>query len=921
MRYRSLGWIIMSAWIGVWPIAAHADYLATARDSMKKGDLKSAQIDLRNAIRTDPQNAEAHFWLARVSLELGDPVAAEREAVAARDRGFDSHQTIPVLAQALLTQNKFQDLLNTLKPDGKDPQLDAAILVSRGYALIGLHQNEDAQHAFAEAERAAPNAVEPLLADSRLSASKGDIDGALGKVDRAIAAQPKSPEALLAKAQLLRMKGDIPGATMLLDGLIKDQPSVVQARLDRATLELAAGKLDGAQADIDMVLKATPGNVQGLYLQAVLMTQAKNYQAADMILDKISGYLGRIQRAYYLQAIIKEQLGQIEQAEDAARKYLGRSPNDLAAYKVLARIEYAKRRPDQVIDTLAKVAESGKADAETYDLLGRAYATAGRGPEAIQMFQKAQALAPNDVGLQTRLASVRMGMGDPDTAMGDLEHTLAMAPKLPAVGEALFFAALATGDMSKAQDALNEIKDAGGQPDIVGNLEGLYKMAQIDLPGAKATFAGLVQKYPDFIPAKINLARTDLMLGDTQAAEQILTDILAKQPTLEPALGTLVAVYRQSGRTGDSVTLLQKAHTADPANVRVTVSLGDTYLRNNEPQKAMDLVAAEKPPQSDSIEVRSIRAAAYLGLGEKKAARDIYEQILKQDPNIVGARRQLVAIMLEAGDFDSARSAITAGIAVSPRNYQLYQDLVMIDLKATGVDAALATADRLINQDRQFTELRALKGDIYLAANRAVDAIQAYQDADKATPTAAMTIRVAGAMLRAGRTADATKYLQAWSKAHPDDLGPKQQLAEIGILTKNFPDAISSLEDILKQKPHDPVTLNNLAWLYQQTGNDAKAQSLARQAYILSPGPQTADTLGWILTTGGKPGDGLALLRQASAENATDPRIIFHYAVALKDTGNKAEAKKQLETVVATKGDFQEKTDAQKLLDDMAKGS
>src|SRR3954464_8037900 len=119
MRYRSLGWIIISAWIGVWPIAAHADYLSSARDSMKKGDLKAAQIDLRNAIRADPQNAEAHFWLARVSLELGDPVAAEREAQAARERGFDPHQTVPLLAQAMLTQGKYQQLLDTLKPDGK----------------------------------------------------------------------------------------------------------------------------------------------------------------------------------------------------------------------------------------------------------------------------------------------------------------------------------------------------------------------------------------------------------------------------------------------------------------------------------------------------------------------------------------------------------------------------------------------------------------------------------------------------------------------------------------------------------------------------------------------------------------------------------------------------------------------------------
>ncbi|MFL5254415.1 MAG: tetratricopeptide repeat protein [Rhodopila sp.] len=379
-------------------------------------------------------------------------------------------------------------------------------------------------------------------------------------------------------------------------------------------------------------------------------------------------------------------------------------------------------------------AESGKADAETYDLLGRAYAATGRGPEAVQMYQKAQALAPNDVGLQTRLASVRMGMGDPDAAMGDLEHTLSLAPKLPAVGEALFFAALATGDMGKARDALAKIRTAEGQNDVVGNLDGLYQMAELNLPAARDTFAGLVEKYPDFVPAKINLARVSLMLGDTAAAEKTLRSVLDKQPALDPALTMLSTIYRQNNRAADAIALFEKAHQADPSNIRVTVPLAELCLRANDPQKAMDLISAEKPPNSDTVQILSAKAATLLALGQKSAARDAYEQILKQDPNIVGARRQLVAIMLESGDFDSARNVITAGIAASARNYQLYQDLVMIDLKATGVDAAQSTADRLIAQDRDFGDLRALKGDLYMAANRAVDAVQAYQDANKASP-------------------------------------------------------------------------------------------------------------------------------------------------------------------------------------------
>jgi putative PEP-CTERM system TPR-repeat lipoprotein len=923
MRYRSLGWIMMGVWLGAFPIAAHADYLSTARDSLKKGDLKSAQIDLRNAVRNDPQNAEAHYWLGRVTFELGDPVASEREAIAARDRGFDPHQTVPLLSQALLAQNKFNEVLDQLKPEGKDALLDASILVARGYAQIGLKRPEDAQKSFAEAQQVAPNAVEPLLADARLAVARADLAGAQQKIDRAIAAQPKSAEALLAKAQLLRLKNDVPGAIAVLDELITDQPSIMQARLDRASLELASGKSDAAKADIDMVLKGTPGNVQAIYLLAVMEAQSRNYKGADADLERISAYIGRIQRAFYLQAVVKEQLGQLEQAEEAARKYLGRAPNDLAAYKVLARIQFAKHRPDEVVETLAKVAESGKADAEAYDLLGRAYAATGQGPEAVTSFQKAETMAPNDVGVQTRLASVRMGMGDPDAAMGDLEHTLQLAPKLPAVSEALFFAALATGDTAKAGDALEKIRAAQGQTEIVGNLDGLFKLAQIDFAGAQATFAGLVQKYPDFTPAKINLARVDIMVGHRDDADAILNEVLAKQPIAEPALTMVVSGYVQANKLTEAADVLEKAHRADPNLTRVTVTLGDVYIRQGAPQKALDLAAAEKGTNASSTDIMSLKAAAYLALGQKKDARDTYSEILKNDAKVVGARRQLVALLIDAGDFESARAVLTAGIAANPRDYQLYQDYVMVDLKSTGMDAALATADRLQSQDRDFPGIKALKGDVYLAANRPADAVAAYTEAYNASPSSLLVTRLSSAMLRSGRADDANTLLLTWLGKHSDDLTATEQVAEINIATGKWDDAAKYLELLLKQKPHDAVALNNLAWVYQQQGKDGPAQALARQAYVLAPGPQTADTLGWILTTSGDPKNGSTLLRQASgsAAGTGDPRILYHYAVALNDTGDKDAAKKALETVVANQGQFKEKVLAQKLLDDLSKGT
>jgi putative PEP-CTERM system TPR-repeat lipoprotein len=920
MRYRSLGWIVLGAWLGIWPVAAHADYMSNARASLKKGDLKSAQIDLRNAVRSDPQNAEAHFLLGRVAIELGDPVAAEREASAALDRGYDAHQAAPLLAQALLSQNKNNELLEKLKPAGKDGALDAAILVARGYAQIALHLPEDAQKSFADAEAAAPNAVEPLLADARLSVARNDLAGAQEKIDRAVNAQPKSAEALLAKSQLLRLKGDGAGGMAVLDALIADQPSITQAHLDRADLALAMNKPAVARSDIDIVLKGSKGNIQALYLDAVIKAQAKDYKAADDGLQRIQAYLGRIPRGYFLRAVVKEQLGQYEEAEDAARKYLATAPNDLAAYKVLARILFVKHRPDQVVETLAKVTESGKADAESYDLLGRAYAATNRPADAIVNFQRAEALAPNDVGLQTRLAAVRMGQGDVEAAVGDLEHTLELAPKVPVVGETLFFAAIATGDLDKTAAVLEKIKVAEGDTDVVRNLEGLFAMAKLDLPGAEKIFRDEITKSPEFTPAQINLARVLAMTGRQEEAEKLLKDIVTKQPTAEPALSMLASTYAQSSRIEQALNLLDNAHRSDPKNVRITTSLGDLYIRSGAPQKALDLVGSEPAASATTTEMLSLRAAAQLALGQKKDARDTYSDLLKKDPSVVGARRQLVALLIEAGDFESGRALLSAGIVASPRNYQLYQDLAMIDLRSTGIEAALATADRLASQDRDFSLIRALKGDIFMAANRAQDAINAYKDAMTAAPSSILATRLAAADLRAQQPDDAIKTLGDWLATNPTDVSVLEQLSEIEISQNKLPEAKDYLETILKLKPHQAVALNNLAWVYQQLG-DARAMDLARQAYVLAPGAQTADTLGWILTSAGNAGTGSALLRQASAEAENDPRVQYHFAVALKDTGKKDEAIKRLTKVVETKGEFKEKAMAQQLLDELKKGS
>jgi cellulose synthase operon protein C len=95
--------------------------LKDAEQYVAKGDLKSAEIELRNAVRESPQDPMPRARLAQIYLEEGDGEAAEREARAAGDRNGDEAEYLPILANALLLQQKFADVAAVVKPGDRPP--------------------------------------------------------------------------------------------------------------------------------------------------------------------------------------------------------------------------------------------------------------------------------------------------------------------------------------------------------------------------------------------------------------------------------------------------------------------------------------------------------------------------------------------------------------------------------------------------------------------------------------------------------------------------------------------------------------------------------------------------------------------------------------------------------------------------------
>jgi putative PEP-CTERM system TPR-repeat lipoprotein len=896
------------------------DPFAAAKAAMDRGDVRTAQIELRNTVRSDPNNAEAHFRLGVIQLRLGDPIAAERSLRQARDNGFDPRPIIPLLAQTFMAQGKFRELLRDFPTTSLPQDQIAPLLVMRGTAHLQLNELDPAFEAFVAAEKAAPTAVEPLLAASRVLIARRDVQGAEARIDRALTLNARSPEALVLKAQLLNLRGDRRNALTALDTAVQQAPAMLAARLERANLLVALGDDAKAKEDVTAVLRMEPRSAGGIYLQAVLSARAREFQTADAALTQIAGLLPRFPRGHYFLGVVKFNLGQAEQALDAAQKFVARNPTDLDGLKLLGRIQIAAQRPTEAIQLIAKATADGvKADAELLDLLARAYAQDGQQAKALETYEAAAKLAPDNADIMTRLAATRLGMGDAAGAARDLESSLEMSPNRVDANEALIVAALAAGDVERAAAALERVQQAGIKTENIAVLEGLVLSGQLRFDAARTAYINALRDYPGSLRARFNLARLASMQGRTGEAEQYLGEILRQEPANQQALSMLVNMYLSDGRTARALAVTEAASAAAPANTFVAALLGDLHVRNNEPRRALETTdAAMKDLQSPPPHLILARARAQVALGLLREAQEGFRMMLATNPADAGARRALVEIMLRDNSPESARALLRDGLAATPGHPALIQTLIGVDLREGGPDRALATLAELQRNERNLPATRGVKGDILMSANRFADAAQAYVEDLRVQPRPDIVLRAANAMNAAGRGADASRLLGEWLETSPNDVNARMALISQDLSSRRYAEAEKQLEIILEKTPTNAVALNNLAWLYHQR-NDPRARGIAQKAWLLAPTPHISDTLGWILTTQGEAVLALPLLRQAARELPEEGAVHYHLAVALSEAGNPSEAISLLRPLLAGPLKFDERGDAERLLDRLSR--
>ncbi len=897
-----------------------AEHLQRAKSYQAKGELNAAIIELKNTLQQNANNREARLLLGRQYLVVGDGPSAEKELRRALKLGAPPEKISALLAQALLLQGKYQQLLREFKPgEASDPDERATILVVQGEALLSLRKEKKAAALLAEAAKIQPDNAVVKLGLAKLAVFQGAIKRAAVLAGQAAAADPGLLEAANLQGLLALQQRHYDEAGQAYQAVLKRVPknplsmTELEARIGLVRLQLAQKNYPQAQQAISYLLKHAPGHPIPQYYQGLLAYQQKHIDVAQDYLQRVLKRLPGHLPSLLLMGSVDYAKGNYEQAASYLSRYLGKNPASLQAQKLLAAVQMKLKQPGMAVKTLEDSARKS-GDAQLLAMVGQAAVLGGDIEKGKSLLKKAVAASPDEPAIRATLAKVYMQGGEYDQAIKELGKISGGHAKQAKI--LMVIAHLRKKEFSQARKlAVSLAKQSPDDPALQTLAGGVFLVAK-DTQAARDYFNKAIGLDKRFIPPRLNLARMALAEKNLSGARKQLQDVLSIDPRNLAAMLAMAKIAEQQGNLNKALAWVKKAQTARPEALLPHLMLGRYYLQTGDVKNALDTARqAAATLQGDNSAVLILLGQAQLRSGKTEAALESYQKLVDKFPQNPTVYFDLANVQVILKRFGEAKAALEQALKLKPDYLRARAALVQVEFQAGHKGAALKLAREIQKKYAKLPLGYMLAGDIRFSEQKYRQAQQAYQKALKKQPSAVLVNKLAMAYQQAHEDKKAVGVLQSWLKKHPDDQSMRLRLALFYQQMGTPEEAVIQYQRMLKKNSENVVVLNNLALLSLKDQPD-KALAYAEQAHRLAPeSPAVGDTLGWILVQQGRDvARGVKLLRKAADQASRVAEIRYHLAAGLAKTGQNAEAKKLLKALLASGKPFEGRKAAEQLL-------
>ena len=583
--------------------------LAYAKVERGRGDLREAMGQYLRVADQDAGNVEAQTAVIEIALQMQDFATAEEHAAEAI-----------VLAPG-------DPAIRALKAtvDYRHPDTRASAVASARTVLAEAPDNLAAQMVLiadrlnAGAPKAALALIDKGLAGHpddqglhlvRLAAleAMGDRAGSGEELKRMAVLFPDDPGVEKALIQWHMRAGDTDGAEAVLraaaDKAAAEVPPDPQPALTLARFLLEVRGPEAAEQELAARIAASADPRPFQRAQAGLaFSQGRRDEAIAAIRKLLEG-AEPSDATRDLQVALAGMLAETGAAAESAaliETVLAGDPNDVAALKLRARAEVAADAPDAAIRDMRTALGQAPMDPEVMTITAMAHERAGSRELAGEQLARAVEVSGQAPAESLRYARFLMRDEKLGPAEGVVTDALRRAPDDKGLLEALGQIHLARNDWARAAQVADileaqddpqakamaaslesaSLRGEGRAADAAAALEGLAGedgsgsagaladlvqsyVAAGDPAAARRALAGVLDKDPASVPARLLLAGLDQQAGDTAAAEAGYRAVAADAPALPQAHLALYGFLAGEGRTAEARAALDAGLAAAP---------------------------------------------------------------------------------------------------------------------------------------------------------------------------------------------------------------------------------------------------------------------------------------------------------------------------------------------------------------------
>jgi tetratricopeptide (TPR) repeat protein len=306
------------------------------------------------------------------------------------------------------------------------------------------------------------------------------------------------------------------------------------------------------------------------------------------------------------------------------------------------------------------------------------------------------------------------------------------------------------------------------------------------------------------------------------------------------------------------------AGAGDAGDILLHFTLGQLYIRNSEPRKAIEMLEHVLSANPFSAQGRIALAQAYARAGDLDGAIRTLGDVVDRLPAV--ARVLLGQYQELAGRFADAAETYTLALALQPRDGDVKRRRIIALIGAMDYEQAAAfAADGLREHpnDRRFLHLQ---GQALFDGGRRSAAFALLEQAVRNEPGDVDTMfALADLYHDAGRETDAEEALRrvvAVQPEHPNALNYLGYL--LALRGENLDEAIDLVQRALEQDPENGAYLDSLGWAYFKRGDLEEAERyLTAAAERLPENSEVQDHLGDLFARAGRYAEAIAAWTRA----------------------------------------------------------